>query len=677
LRTHSFDPQNIMALSIAMFALAFLPESAALSFPSRHFTSTGTKADSIIHSCPFQTRTKLNIDRKSTPHTPEPHAYNFLSVTSSTSLYGNANNEHFLQSQEEPHTIEFNIPITEVDMRYNLHTPLTYNPKEEMYTNTPSTSKSKLSTYLSVSYLKHFFLPSSVTPSYYNYIRWRITQRYINAVVHVIGTQSLLMGLGLKSTKVGFASASVTWVCKDALGKIARMIWASKMGQQFDSDAKRWRFRSSLVFALGNFLEICALAFPKWFLAWATLSNAMKQMSMLTSSATRNALYNSFSIGGTGTSEARVVHNTTNSSVAIESISSSSKESSNERKIRGNNNIRDGGGANIGDITAKGEAQIAVVDLLGIASGIVLSKMIGVRVRNVLMTWFLLQICEIGCMYREIRSVVFRVLNFERLWSIVEKFVEMNLEEEETYMEWKNDTNSKTYTVNREHKQRNKVISFYSHDEKYKRELIPTPMQMSNQEKIFLPPEPLARRANCFGSFGRTMLNPTELQSLLEIFKGEKFLLIVGENTKKKKKNNLESREHCHVILHKDAANTDIVKSTLALGVLRESLSKYTESHARESDESAFLRTQDCLSIIEMAKDISDSWFPKFLKTLQSRGWATPARYMFGKVTMRADWPITTNTKIRKKGAVTKTAAIIENTNTTSSTDVEKNMVGI
>ncbi len=34
-------------------------------------------------------------------------------------------------------------------------------------------------------------------------------------------------------------------------------------------------------------------------------------------------------------------------------------------------------GENIGDITAKGEAQIAVVDMLGILSGILLSNIVG------------------------------------------------------------------------------------------------------------------------------------------------------------------------------------------------------------------------------------------------------------------------------------------------------------
>ena len=160
-------------------------------------------------------------------------------------------------------------------------------------------------------------------------------QRFINANVHVFGTQSLLMGLGIqngsnnKATAALGLSAALNWVLKDALGKIVRMIWASKMGRKFDSDAKRWRYRSSLLFAVGNGLEVMTYVFPNLFLVLATMANSFKQMSMLTSSATRNALYNSF---------------------------------------------RDGTKENIGDITAKGEAQIAIVDLFGIMSGVLLSR---------------------------------------------------------------------------------------------------------------------------------------------------------------------------------------------------------------------------------------------------------------------------------------------------------------
>ena len=78
---------------------------------------------------------------------------------------------------------------------------------------------------------------------------------------------------------------------------------------------------------------------------------------MLTSSATRNALYNSFKrIDGV------------NGGKSIELASGQNSTAIPTRRGAS------GATENIGDITAKGEAQIAVVDLLGIASGICLSS---------------------------------------------------------------------------------------------------------------------------------------------------------------------------------------------------------------------------------------------------------------------------------------------------------------
>lgn len=516
------------------------------------------------------------------------------------------NNKHadLLGDETQQH-----VPIAEVDMRYNFYKPLTYSSNESRFVSLIEKNR-RIPSILSLSaFLEHAFIPKSVAPNYYNYVRWRFMQRYINAVVHVLGTQSLIIGLGLKSTRVGFASASTTWICKDALGKIARMFWASKMGQRFDYDAKRWRFRSSLVFAVGNGLEICAQAFPSLFLLCATLSNTGKQMSMLTSSATRSAIYNSFSINEDDIKKKKV------------------SEKKNRKEPAGRQSA--GGGRNIGDITAKGEAQIAFVDLLGIASGICLSKIIGVSVRSVLSAWALLQVGEILCMYKEISAVVFRVLNFERMWAIMEKFVHIILL----------DKNNELITSGYDERKK----SFYNEKEKSMRDCIPTPMEMSSQERIFLSPKPLACRSNCFGSFGRAKLDPSELDSVMNIFRGEKFLLVVGKNLKKqsrprvskigKDRSDLEARQNCHIILHKDATNVDIVKSTLALGVLRTCLAA--------SKKSTFApRTSECLQMLRFSKTTADQWFPSFLRVLQSRGWATPARFMFGTVTMRADWPI-------------------------------------
>lgn len=63
-------------------------------------------------------------------------------------------------------------------------------------------------------------------------------------VAHLISrVQALLLALGIKARRLG-AAAAMSWVLKDALGKFGRILWASKMGRRFDSDAKRWRFRS-------------------------------------------------------------------------------------------------------------------------------------------------------------------------------------------------------------------------------------------------------------------------------------------------------------------------------------------------------------------------------------------------------------------------------------------------
>jgi hypothetical protein len=429
--------------------------------------------------------------------------------------------------------------------------------------------------------LRAAFLPEGVTPSYYRFIKWRILQRFVNANVHVFGTQSLLMGLGLKSARSLGLSAALNWVLKDALGKIVRMAWASKMGRKFDSDAKRWRFRSAFLFAAGNGLEIITYIFPSLFLLFATMANCCKQMSMLTSSSTRTALYNSF---------------------------------------------KDGSRENIGDITAKGEAQIAVVDLFGIASGVCLSRAVGMSVRSVLGVYVVLQIAEIFCMYHEIRAVEFKVLNFERLVLLVEFFVaqrrangvENGSKDADTFS-----TPAKAY--------------------------LPSPQQLALKEKIFMPPAHLARRAICFGSLSRSKLSPDELKELMDIFCYEKFILVVGADVKNRNRrrqwrgpimDHIPAEEHCHIVLHADASNIDIVKSTLALSLLRQSLAKLDEDRASDDDEPLRLRSRDCMHLIRTAYQEADSFFPTFLKTMMTHGWAPPARFMFGRTTRRAEWPL-------------------------------------
>ncbi|CAN0146494.1 unnamed protein product, partial [Hapterophycus canaliculatus] len=95
--------------------------------------------------------------------------------------------------------------------------------------------------------LQHWFIPEDVTPDYYHFTFWRMFQRFVAGTINVFGTQALLLALGIKARRLG-AAAAMSWVLKDALGKFGRILWASKMGRRFDSDAKRWRFRSRYAF---------------------------------------------------------------------------------------------------------------------------------------------------------------------------------------------------------------------------------------------------------------------------------------------------------------------------------------------------------------------------------------------------------------------------------------------
>ena len=474
--------------------------------------------------------------------------------------------------------------VSEVDVLYEERTTLIYDPTLERYVPIPrnNNKKSELNTNgkmtkrmrlwssppvqlvrsvktKMISSLKVAFMPDGVTDSYYTFVKWRVIQRFINANVHVLGTQSLLLGLGLKNKGLG-VSAALNWVLKDTFGKMVRLVWASKMGRKFDSDAKRWRYRSSLLFALGNGFEIITYIFPSLFLLLATCANAFKQVSMLTSSSTRTAIYNSF-------------------------------------RTR----------ENIGDITAKGEAQISVVDLLGIASGVCLSKFIRMNVRSVVGVYIALQLLEVYCIYHMIASVEFKVLNFERLVQVVQSFVESQ-----------------------------SVGGLVG---------IPSPQEMARTEKIFLPPKHLARRNIAFGSLGRARLAPDELELLIDIFQNERFILVVGADVKNKSRQSwlapqspeIILQENCHIVLHADANNVDIVKATLALSLLRQRLLQKDPNHK--------WRSRECVEDIQNACDEAEQRFPLLLRVMSTEGWAPPARFMFGRVTMRAEWPLQSRAK--------------------------------
>ena len=160
-----------------------------------------------------------------------------------------------------------------------------------------------------------------------------------------------------------------------------------------------------------------------------------------------------------------------------------------------------------------------------------------------------------------------------------------------------------------------------------------------------------------------------ELDSLLDIFRGDKYLLVVGLDVKNSRRNrqrrkekdialrSLKSeadkptkllnfitrnaKEDCHIVLHRDATNLDIIKATLALACLRRELGGSCE---RDDELCEVLldgtrRTGDSLKLIKTAKAEADISYERFLSDLNKSGWESD-KFMFGAVSKRNSWVI-------------------------------------
>jgi len=330
------------------------------------------------------------------------------------------------------------------------------------------------------SMVKAIFLPQNVTQDYYQYSFWRGLHRFISATLSVFGTQALLSALGHKTKNLG-AAAAANWLLKDTFGKLVRIFCAGRLGERFDTDSKKMRYKSSLLYTAGTGIEVITSFFPSMFLSLATLSNALKQISMLTFSATRNTFYRSFASKG----------------------------------------------ENIGDITAKGEAQVAFIDIVGILAGIGLGKFLGNSKAKLVAAYFIFSVLEIFSIYKEIRAVVFRVLNQERAMVLIEHFVRA----------------------------------------KFKDESLMSPESVASLETLFFPSK--FSKGLQFSTLSQIDNSINEMSQLLNIFSQENFCIAF-------------QRSAPVVLLHKRSTGEDILKSLFVLQCVKLKISQVRPTNYKD-----------------------------------------------------------------------------------------------
>eukprot|EP00892_Ulva_mutabilis_P000337 jgi/Ulvmu1/10303/UM060_0105.1 len=230
--------------------------------------------------------------------------------------------------------------------------------------------------------LSSAFFPENheVTPDFWHWWKCRVGHRFCSQVCMMFATQSLLYALGVGATRSVAASAAVNWMLKEGLGKLARMGVATSYASNFDSDLKRARFSSSLLFGVCIGGEFLAPYVPHLFVLLASVSNVGKAVAAMAHTSTQPAVMRSFCRGD-----------------------------------------------HLSDVTARCQAQNTVVDQVGIAVAAALTWAVRHNPRwTLLLPLVMYPLCfagDIALIYAELKAVHLRTLNRARAEILLSKYL--------------------------------------------------------------------------------------------------------------------------------------------------------------------------------------------------------------------------------------------------------------
>ncbi|OMO56763.1 hypothetical protein CCACVL1_26272 [Corchorus capsularis] len=144
--------------------------------------------------------------------------------------------------------------------------------------------------------VRNFFIPKQVSGNYIGYVKWKLLHRVFSSALQVLATQAMFRAIGIGYSRAFPSAAALNWVLKDGLGRLSRCIYTASLASAFDTNLKRVRFTTSLLFTLSIGVELLTPVFPQHFLLLASLANIAKQMSLACYIATSSAIHRSFAI---------------------------------------------------------------------------------------------------------------------------------------------------------------------------------------------------------------------------------------------------------------------------------------------------------------------------------------------------------------------------------------------
>ncbi|KAL1563257.1 protein root UVB sensitive 4-like isoform X2 [Salvia divinorum] len=144
--------------------------------------------------------------------------------------------------------------------------------------------------------IRNFFLPREVNENYMQYVKWKFLHRVFSSALQVLATQAMFRAIGMGYSRSLPSAAALNWVLKDGLGRLSRCIYTASLASDFDTNLKRVRFSTSILFSLSIGVELLTPAYPAYFLLLATIANIAKQISLACYLSTGTAVHRSFAI---------------------------------------------------------------------------------------------------------------------------------------------------------------------------------------------------------------------------------------------------------------------------------------------------------------------------------------------------------------------------------------------
>ncbi|XP_071693472.1 protein root UVB sensitive 4 [Rutidosis leptorrhynchoides] len=144
--------------------------------------------------------------------------------------------------------------------------------------------------------VRNFLLPRKFNENYLEYVKWKFLHRVFSSALQVLATQAMFRAIGIGYAKSLPSAAALNWVLKDGLGRLSRCIYTASLASAFDTNLKRVRFSTSVVFSLSIGVELMTPVFPQYFLLLASIANIAKQISLACYLATGTAVHRSFAV---------------------------------------------------------------------------------------------------------------------------------------------------------------------------------------------------------------------------------------------------------------------------------------------------------------------------------------------------------------------------------------------